>query len=396
MLFLLLYSPYFASNEVDIFPDQKTKLYVRRKMFGYTDSIVHKSYLVYSFVYEPPKYVRFVNFNNKSVFKSAYHWRFGIYNQSEYYYILHLKRLYVSPIREITDGNTYFLHPNYFEGNCLPRVANVVLSCNSCVCGFDGLCTFYGDMFKFFPLFLLYPREIINNAVIPLYKKFYYRSIADLFALLNISAALVKLNRDEFVYSENVYITFNRLHNNLHFNALTRNFSAILRRAFKLDEIEPHQYVLLNRRIFKCRYIINFGSFVRKVVKKFKDINWTIFPGTFPSISETAKNFGLVRFICMMAGSNTMNLIYSKSEIGQVVIISTPIDILFLLAETMRIWTEVVILTGFRHYSHKPIFIRYQSIEPSIRYVLYAIANKKWPNTDCDSYFPLEGNLIGI
>lgn len=342
-------------------------------------------------------YIRFYKkFSSKT---SANHWRYGVLLLNDVYRLHLIKNVFIGPSRELIYERTLYTHPNYFEGTFFEINRVVVDLYNSTISGFDFLCTFYGDMYKIFPVLLLYPASVINNSVFPVYSRCYISTYSEIFSIFGLNTEIRTLQYNELYFSYNAYLIFNDLHFSIHFNELTNRFSRYFKAMLNLSNMKPSKYVLLNRKPGGWRYIKNFRVFVQSVRKQFSSIKWTIYPSHFETMYMNALYFAKVRFICMMAGSNTMHLMFSSENIGQVIICSVTIDLIFIFSVIKKIWTEVVLLNGFEHYEKTSVKLNPITVLPSIGNVIYAILNMKWRPFDKysrqeDYYFNISGRFI--
>lgn len=63
-----------------------------------------------------------------------------------------LKNVFLGPNKEVIYYKTLYVDPNHFECTFFERSRFVVGCYSSCIVCFDFLCTFYGDMYKIFPI----------------------------------------------------------------------------------------------------------------------------------------------------------------------------------------------------------------------------------------------------
>jgi len=156
---------------------------------------------------------------------------------------------------------------------------------------------------------LLVPKYFLDQAMIIV--RIELAVAQDLLEALNISRnRVIRLKDNQWIFAKH-YI--------LHYNAcpglssmpLMGNLSDHLRRHFKLENIEPTEYSLYNRRS-GGRSIQNFEELVNLTKKQYSHINWTIIPDENTTVRDAANIWSKQKFVFGLVGSGLYHALFMK------------------------------------------------------------------------------------
>lgn len=167
---------------------------------------------------------------------------------------------------------------------------------------------------------MLFPKEIIEKFVIIIPSNYALLFLFhELFEILEISIyQFYKTELNEFVFSSNAY-AFSSLYGAYSTTGMYGRYcSSLLKKRMNILSAKPCKHVVFNREVDRERSIINFNDLVKKVNLDIPDLKWIHFPHQFNSLRETIIEFNLVELIFSVVGSNVVNTLFMKSEMGLV------------------------------------------------------------------------------
>lgn len=175
---------------------------------------------------------------------------------------------------------------------------------------------------------LAYPKEILDQNPIIFHDWEDGPLIEHLNALglSNLKPYPHRLHGNQFVRCDRLYcvIPDNEAHEFTGFSLpLMRK---LFRETLKLNEIQPINYCLLNRKPNEHRHFTNFGELKSKLSVKHPDINWQMFE-LHKNFIDRAKEFASIKFLVSSCGSIVYNSLFMKERSAFVVLYGHLVDL---------------------------------------------------------------------
>lgn len=336
----------------------------------------------------------YVRFNIQlSVTKTITHPFFRLLRLDEKYSIIHVLDMLVSPIREFSDGLSYYVIDNFTAAYLFRIDVPFVGSYESVVVGLERTPNYYGDVLKIGMNLILIPDDIKSKSSLLITPYGLDEVIKEIFSLLGFKMYIV-VPKDNFIFARNIYMIINKHISTYNANQIFYKFKEAIIEKLGYLGTDAFRYVIFTRQKYRSRYIKNYKEIYLRCQQDFKDKKWDIYPPMFENFSVTVLRFLEIKFFVGTVGSNSCNLIFSNNNVGAVFFCSKRWDYVFIITYINRVYTEIIMTDSFAHYGRFGIYFPYNIAKNAIENVMYALDNKRWKNElDTSLYTRFSGTL---
>ena len=228
------------------------------------------------------------------------------------------------------------------------------------------------------------PREILdlNPVIITSFNPIHAKFTLEVFNLSHLQ--IVDTGRD-YVYGENVYMC--KAFEDVHGFGLTTfpKIKSQFRQYFKLDQIEPTEYIFVNKQPGENRYFVNMNDVISLAISA-TNISWRLVDINISDRVHFARIFASSKVVVTPSGSFSFNMLYMADGTGIVTIAAKLIDYPGQrLAYFVNIWCITVIHHNLYHHvweqkrTKKPYIANPTNVVSCIKVVLYAVKYQRWP-----------------
>lgn len=288
-----------------------------------------------------------------------------------------LSRCYVSFIGAVSNGTHELRFKNYTAAEWLYELRpGVVVNQFHRVVVLGNSLNMYGHFgLDFLAPLMLVPRDYLLSSKILCSVRTAYKECY--FALLDLLDRVVFGNSFTWVYADEVLVATHPRPHVAHFGPSLMRLSTLLKKAAKVDDIVPTQFVLFNR-VFR-RSIRNFEECTFAIMEERPDINWTIHLDNSSDVLTQARFYSTVKFIVTICGSNCFNFMFMHSSAVAVYVNSELFDYsVYLDAQCLGIRTVVFSDSRFDHSLGG--YIKIERYVTAVKIGIHYMENKEWPD----------------